>query len=97
MTWPQIHNLKIQASRLKNVSRPQRIRIDVVLRVWMEYPRLLTIQHRLQSRWISKSKDAPTTRTQVSLSSYTRGAVPCTYLGSLLGAHTIAILSGIMT
>lgn len=70
------------------------LRVDIVHVMGMENTRTGTIEYGLFARRICESEAAPTVTSQLSLSTL---IIDCAHLGSLLGAQTIAILSGIMT
>ena len=54
----KIHDLKLQPFEFRNVPGPQRIRVEIVLRMRMEETTLMTIEDGLLSRRIGQAKDA---------------------------------------
>lgn len=106
LLWPHVNNLQRRIGQFHHVARFERFGVDVIHVVGMEYTRFGAIQNGLFTWGIGEAETAPT----IILVSYLywvartsnrwkkrSGKNTSTYLGTLVGAHTIAMLSGIIT
>ena len=57
LPFPQIDRFELQAWPFHNMSRPQRISVEVRLGMWMKQSLLIAIQDMIQARRISKPED----------------------------------------
>ena len=90
---PHIYNLQRRIPELNHMSRLQRLSVDILHVMGVENTRTTAVENGLFTGGICEAETTPATST----SAPTRGGERKTYLGSLLGAQTIAILSGIIT
>jgi hypothetical protein len=94
---PHIHNLQRRVLQLNNMSRLQRLGVNIVHIMRMEDTRLRAIENRLFTWWVREAEAAPAIAVISTNSTMLRDEGQMTYLGCLVGAQTIAILSGIIT
>lgn len=59
--FPQVHHLKLHPFSLDNVSRPERVSVDIVDIVRVEDPRLVTVENGFLSRRIREPIHSPVT------------------------------------
>lgn len=65
---PQIHNLKLQSSQLRNMSRSQSISVQISFIMRMEQARLMTVQDGFFTGWIRETEDTMTVQSSMSVS-----------------------------
>lgn len=76
------------------MTRPLCVGVNVRFRVRMEDAGCVAIQNSLQTRWIRKTEYTP---SNIYVRWHSKRDEWMTYEGSLLGAQTIAMLSGNIT
>ena len=91
-----IHHLQRRIPQLDNMSRLQRLGVNIVYVVRVEDARFGAAEDGLLTRGIGEAEAAPAT-CRVSMDFSVGKHIEGTYSGVLLGAQTIAMLSAIIT
>ena len=65
---PQIHNLKLQTSQFRNMSRSQSISVQISFIMRMEQASLMAVQNGFFTGWIREAENTMTVQSSISVS-----------------------------